>query len=1105
MKRNRVEKLVSNCDDEAKQGFNITLTATAWQLVDAEAQKRGISRSEIIEQFALSLADDQQSITYQSQQNSDLSTCDEETGRKVAVVLESISDAFVAFDLDWRYTYVNQAAAQLLQKAPQELIGKYVWQEVFIGEVGGLTYHELHRAVAQQIPLSWEEFEQSIGRWLEIRAYPSCEGVTVYFQDITERKRVAEALRQSEKRFRVAQELSLDAFTILQSVRHQTGEIVDFEWTYVNPKAAEILQLSADKLVGQRLLQVLPGNKINSELFDRYVRVVETGEPHDIELSYNSEGIIGWFRNMAVKLEDGVAVSFSDIGERKRTQQALYESEKRFRRLVESNMFGVAFGKFTGEIDYANDYFLNMVGYDREDLLSGQMQWMQMTPPEFLHLDAQAGEELKKSGIATPFEKEYIRKDGKRIPILIGAVLLQEPYDQQQEIIGFYLDLSKRKQAEAAWREGKQILDAIMEYIPEGITIADAPDVNICRVSKYGQQLIGRSPDILEGIPATEHPQKWGILHNDGTTSPTPEELPLTRAVKQGEVVTNEEWVIQRPDGQKISILCNAGPIRNQNGQTTGGVIAWRNITERKQAEEKLRQALQRLNFHVDNTPMGVIEWDRDFRVIRWSNTAERILGWTAKEVVGKQLSEIPFVYVEDAKPVSEVCHRLVVGQESQIFSYNRNYKKDGSVIHCEWYNSSLRDESGTMTSVLSLILDVSDRKIAEAEREYLLQQEQAARAEAEKANRIKDEFLAVLSHELRTPLNPILGWSRLLQSQKLNPAKTTEALKTIERNAKLQAQLIEDLLDVSRILQGKLTLNVTPVDLTSIISGAMETVQLAAEAKSIKIHTLLEPNVGKVAGDPSRLQQVVWNLLSNAIKFTPSAGQVEIRLERLGSHAEITVSDNGKGITLDFMPYVFDYFRQADSTITRKFGGLGLGLAIVRRLVELHGGTVVAHSLGEGLGATFKVSLPIIPNQEPPNQDTKQIKEPSDLSGIKVLVVDDDADSREFVAFILEHEGAEVVTASSASQALAILSQCQPDILLSDIGMPLMDGYMLMQHLRALPPEKGGKIKAIALTAYAGEINEKKAIKAGFQRHISKPVEPVDLVNVISQLTVDS
>ncbi|HEY9666508.1 MAG TPA: ATP-binding protein, partial [Coleofasciculaceae cyanobacterium] len=262
-----------------------------------------------------------------------------------------------------------------------------------------------------------------------------------------------------------------------------------------------------------------------------------------------------------------------------------------------------------------------------------------------------------------------------------------------------------------------------------------------------------------------------------------------------------------------------------------------------------------------------------------------------------------------------------------------------------------------------------------------------------------------------------------------------------------------------------------------------------------------LEPNVGKVAGDSSRLQQVVWNILSNAVKFTPKGGQVSIRVERLGSHAQITISDTGKGISPEFLPHVFDYFRQADSTSTRTFGGLGLGLAIVHHLVELHGGSVQADSPGEGQGATFTVKLPLMPTQPETNQDDRQLEQSLNLNGIKVLVVDDDADSREFVSFVLEQEGANVTIASSAREALTALIECQPDVLLSDIGMPNIDGYMLIQQVRALPPEQGGRIKAIALTAYAGEINYQQALAAGFQQHLSKPVEPDELVATIANL----
>ncbi|OUL27393.1 hypothetical protein BV378_11575 [Nostoc sp. RF31YmG] len=396
---------------------------------------------------------------------------------------------------------------------------------------------------------------------------------------------------------------------------------------------------------------------------------------------------------------------------------------------------------------------------------------------------------------------------------------------------------------------------------------------------------------------------------------------------------------------------------------------------------------------------------------------------------------------------------------------------------------------------------DLIEQRQDEAQRQQLLEREQAAREEAERANRIKDEFLAVLSHELRSPLNPILGWSTLLLGKKLDEAKTAQALATIQRNAKLQSELIEDLLDVSRILRGKLSLNVAVVNLVSIIEAAMETVRLAAQAKSIQVEASFAPDVGLVLGDSTRLQQVIWNLLSNAVKFTPNGGGVNIRLENFDSYAQITVSDTGQGIEPGFVPYVFDHFSQANAATTRKFGGLGLGLAIVRHLVELHGGTVGVESLGVGMGATFTVRLPLMPTQATANQNGPSSESSFDLNGIQVLVVDDEPDSREFIAFVLEQAGADVMTAATADEALKILMQSQPDVLLSDIGMPDTDGYMLMQQVRALPKEQGGQVKAIALTAYAGDFNQQQALSAGFQQHVSKPVEPEVLVRAIASL----
>ncbi len=443
---------------------------------------------------------------------------------------------------------------------------------------------------------------------------------------------------------------------------------------------------------------------------------------------------------------------------------------------------------------------------------------------------------------------------------------------------------------------------------------------------------------------------------------------------------------------------------------------------------------------------------------------------------------------------------------------------------------------AGQITTWMTIPLVARDRKLgaltlcltATSGRRYThtdlaMAEELAARAalaldnaqlyrQAQEVNRIKDEFLAVLSHELRSPLNPILGWTKLLRTRKLDQATTDRALEVIERNAQLQTQLIGDLLDVSRILRGKLSLDIASISLVPVIEAAIETVQLAAEAKSIQIQTQLDPQVGFISGDAGRLQQVFWNLLSNAVKFTPEGGQVEVHLTQHYSTVQIQVRDTGKGIRPDFLPYVFDHFRQADSTTTRTFGGLGLGLAIVRNLVELHGGIVQVESAGEDQGATFTVRLPIAaiashqgsdaaPTSALASAATSANGDPTNLSGLKILVVDDEADARDLLAEMLTCHGAIVITATSAKEALLMILQQQPDILLSDIGMPNQDGYELIRQVRRLSWSEGGKIPAIALTAYARKEDRNQALTNGFQAHFSKPVEPMRLMAAIANL----
>ena len=550
-------------------------------------------------------------------------------------------------------------------------------------------------------------------------------------------------------------------------------------------------------------------------------------------------------------------------------------------------------------------------------------------------------------------------------------------------------------------------------------------------------------------------------------------------------------------------------------------------MIEHTRIMQELRQKNAILDIVNESAPSPIFVKDRAGRIIYANPATLEVLGKTAAEVIGCYDCDL-YPNVEDADNVMRNDRRIMESGQVEVVEES----PDGVRTFLSM-KAPYRNETGEVIGLIGIANDITERVQLERDRERLLQQEQVARAAAEHANRIKDEFLAVLSHELRSPLNPILGWSKLLRSRQLNPQKTEHALETIERNAQMQAQLINDLLDMSRILQGKLSLDIQSVDLALVIHAAMETVRLAAEAKAIQIQTQFAANIHAVAGDAGRLQQVIWNLLSNAVKFTPNGGQVEIRLEQaeegkggrgdrgdgkeagdgfssasppspsFPAYAQITITDTGKGIHPDFLPLVFDRFRQENSTITRQFGGLGLGLAIARQIIEMHGGTITVDSPGAGQGATFTVMLPLMGSQASgggrrKHDDSPLRSPPFPLTGLHILVVDDEVDSREFVAFVLRQAGATVIAAASAFEALRQLEQATLDLIVSDIGMPDMDGYQLLQQVRSQAQTQ--HIPAIALTAYAGETNQQLAIAAGFQVHLSKPVEPTELVQTARQ-----
>lgn len=538
--------------------------------------------------------------------------------------------------------------------------------------------------------------------------------------------------------------------------------------------------------------------------------------------------------------------------------------------------------------------------------------------------------------------------------------------------------------------------------------------------------------------------------------------------------------------------------------------------SSRRTAQQRLLEQTESLRVTLASIGDAVIATNNDGVITFVNPVAEQITGWSTAQASGKPIHEVfNIINEENRARVSSPFETIKdKGQIVGLANHTVLITKDGKEVPIEDSGAPIKDPNGKIIGVIIVFHDVSKRRREELEREQLLTREQAARAAAETSDRLKDEFLATVSHELRTPLNAILGWAATLALGDQDPQMLRRGLATIERNAKAQAQIISDILDVSRIITGKLRLEFRPVELATVLRAAVDTLSPTAAAKSIRINLIVDHENGLVAGDPDRLQQVIWNLIANAIKFTPKEGMIDIHLQRINSHMELTVSDNGAGISGEFLPHVFERFRQADSSTTRAHGGLGLGLAIVRHLAELHGGHVTAASEGPGRGSTFKLSLPVASAVmgQTSGEIVMKLRElvkadqaervTKDLSGLRVLVVDDEPDTLEILSMMLNQSGASVRTATSSADALRTFGEWQPNVLLSDLGMPGEDGYTLINHIRALAPERGGNIPAAAITAHAREEDREKVFAAGYQAHIAKPVDPATLLTALAGLT---
>jgi PAS domain S-box-containing protein len=663
------------------------------------------------------------------------------------------------------------------------------------------------------------------------------------------------------------------------------------------------------------------------------------------------------------------------------------------------------------------------------------------------------------------------------------------------------LELRTRKLAQAL-----VIMRATLESTTDAILVTDE-NVN---VTEYNEKYIDMwkiRRELLEGGMAREVRELTSQNFAD----------PQGFIARIEEIAASDQEsfdLLELKDGR---ILERHSKVLTVEGQSAGRVWSFRDVTERHLAEGASRW----LAAIVASSDDAIIGKNLKSIITSWNFGAERIFGYTADEMIGTSIMRL--IPPDRREEELEILSRIRRGERFDHFETIR-LAKDGRQLNVSITVSPIKDSTGHVVGASKVARDITERKkteealkkaaeeaeAANRERLQLLDRERQARLQAERANRLKDEFLATLSHELRTPLNAVLGWSKILRLAKLEGEELKQGLDTIERNARVQAQIIDDLLDMSRIISGKVRLDVQRVDLPAVLNESIETLRATAEAKGVRLQAVVDPFAGPISGDPSRLQQIFWNLLNNAIKFTPKGGKVRVVLERVNSHVEVSVIDTGEGIAPEFLPYIFDRFQQGDASTTRRHGGLGLGLAIVKQLVGLHGGDVSVKSGGIGQGAAFMVQLPLIAVYSEPDEERRHpraalrenqpLPEVS-LDNVHVLVVDDEIDARELVKRLLEMAGATVSMAGSASEAMERILAGRPDVLVCDIGMPGEDGYSLIRRLRGLEEKQESVLPAVAVTAYARSEDRTKAIRSGFQNHLAKPVEPAELLAVVSSL----
>ncbi len=1032
-------------------------------------------------------------------------------------------------DSDGIILWANQTELNLLGYAREEYIGRKIAefhadQLVAVSMMEKLSQHESLsnfeaqlrckdgscRNVLVSSNVRWEK-----GTFVHTRCFT---------RDITERKKIEEELRVRTTQLQV---ISDNVATLIAHCD------LEGRYRFVNQPYAKQFGLRREQIIGKTIPEVV-GAQTYAEL-KPYFDAALSGQRVEFETEIHSQGLSQQFVHTVYMPKfgvhgqvSGVIATINDISKRKleeTNQKLLLEIGERIRRtdnidelLAEvSTLVGNHWGAarcFFSEFDLAHETVTVRRDFYRADLssISGIQPLKALAPAtaqelkagqtvintdtktdartaasyeSFYHphnLEAYVGVPLWRDGslTATLFINHSTPREWNAVEIDLLEIIAERTWWAVEKL-----------RNENSLREAEENFRALVEASSQAIWRAGPNGENVEDFA-WWENLTGQTREQFSGEGYLE------VIH--------PEDRAHIKSAWAMALATrtlfSSEYRIRNRQGNYQHFAVRGVPIFKSDGSVRQWIGTFTDINERKQAEG----ALQRQARLIDLSYEPILVWDVEQGIVEWNAGAAQLYGFTKQEAAGRTSHELlqtihPLTFEELIKTLKErgewagdLCHKTKDGRELIVESRNQLININGRQL------------------VLETNHDITERRQTKLQLEQAYLVQTAARAEAEDANRAKDEFLAVVSHELRAPLNAMLGWAKILKGGNYTPATLEHAIEVIERSARSQQKMIEDLLDSARIISGKLRLEIQPVEMTTVIAATLEALRPAAEAKGLELKVSCLPGMDIITGDAERLQQVVWNLISNAVKFTPQGGRISVQLERVDPYLQLTVSDTGKGINSDFLPYIFNRFHQADSSITRRHSGLGLGLSLVRHLVELHGGTVKAESPGEEKGATFTVTLPFravrIAVDEAISTGARRkvrLNQLSALEGLHILVVDDEADARELVQVMLEENGAQVTAADSVAEALRLLTNEQsirPDAIVSDIGMPEENGYTLIRQVRRLPAAQGGQLPAIALTAFGRASDRIAALSAGFQMHVPKPVEAAELVMVIASLT---